>query len=297
MAFTLPAGRSRTLLARELESGQGRGLSGALGTGEGKWRLSVTASRPIEVMSLLSSPTGHLTNLSTVRGAVVREEGEGEETAAEVFAERISGPIVQGKCINCHVDGGVAGATRLLFVGASTANHEARNLGVFEDFIAEVEDAEVEDGAAYIRNKIQGVAHGGGVQVAAGTPGFADMERFLGLLGEGVESAPLTPQTLFDTVKLAPPRKVLRRAALIFAGRVPTDAEYAAAERGADALRAAIRKIDDGAGVPRVPDSRRQRPAADGQERWRTTPQSRVRHPVRGIHQGGVPSQEVGVLR
>ena len=38
----------------------------------------------------------------------------------------------------------------------------------------------------------------------------------------------------------------MRRAALIFAGRVPTDAEYAAAERGADALRAAIRGLMTG---------------------------------------------------
>ena len=243
--FTLPGGRARTLSAQELESGQGRGLSGGLGTGKGKWRLAVTANRPIEVMSLLSSPTGHLTNLSTVRGEVV-QEGEDEETAADVFRQHISGPIVQGKCIACHVEGGVAGATRLLFVGASTANHEARNLAVFEDFIAKVEDAEVENGATYILNKIQGVAHGGGVQVAAGTPEFADMQRFLGLLGEGVERAPLTPQTLFDTVKLASPRKTLRRAALIFAGRIPTDAEYAAAQRGADALRATIRGLMTG---------------------------------------------------
>ena len=243
--FILPGGRSRTLSAQELESGDARGLSGGMGDGTGKWRLEVSANQPIEVMSLLSSPTGHVTNLSTVRGAVA-QVGEGEETAAAVFAERISGPIVQGKCITCHVGGGVAGATRLLFVRASAASHETRNLEVFEDFIAQVEDAEVKDGAAYILNKIQGVAHGGGVQVAVVTPGFADMERFLGLLGEGVERAPLTPQTLFDPVKLASPRKTLRRAALIFAGRIPTEQEYAAAERGADALRAAIRKLMTG---------------------------------------------------
>ena len=114
------------------------------------------------------------------------------------------------------------------------------NLGVFEDFIAEVAD-----GATYILNKIQGVGHGGGVQVAAGTPEFADMERFLGLLGAGVESAPLTPQTLFDTVTLAPARKVLRRAALIFAGRIPTEEEYAAVE-GGTGLRETIRGLTTG---------------------------------------------------
>ena len=234
--FILLGGRSRELSAQELESGQARGLSGGLGDGAGKWRLEVTATQPIEVMSLLSSPTGHLTNLSTVRGAVVKE------TAAEVFAEHISGPIVQTKCINCHVEGGVAGPgqARLQFLRASNPNHEVLNLKAFEDFIAQVED-----GASLILNKIQGVAHGGGVQVAAGTPEFADMERFLGLLGEDVTSAPLTPQTLFDTVTMAPARKVLRRAALIFAGRTPTDAEYAAVA-GGTGLRETIRGLMTG---------------------------------------------------
>ena len=38
------------------------------GGGGGKWRLQVTCNQPIVVMSLLSSPAGHLTNLSTVSG-------------------------------------------------------------------------------------------------------------------------------------------------------------------------------------------------------------------------------------
>ena len=67
----VPAGAARTVSARALESEEGRGealrdLTGALGDGAGKWRLMVSADQPIEVMSLLVSPTGHLTNLSTV---------------------------------------------------------------------------------------------------------------------------------------------------------------------------------------------------------------------------------------
>ena len=62
--LTLPAGRSRNVSAQELEAG-GNGLAGKLGDGKGKWRLTVTSDRPIKVMNLLSSPTGHLTNLST----------------------------------------------------------------------------------------------------------------------------------------------------------------------------------------------------------------------------------------
>ena len=48
----------------DLEAGNAeRGLSGGVGDGKGKWRLRVTAERPIRVMSLLSSGP-HLTNVS-----------------------------------------------------------------------------------------------------------------------------------------------------------------------------------------------------------------------------------------
>ena len=60
---TVPAGRVITLTAHDLENGVG--ATGSLGDGDGKWRLAVTPDRPVRVMSLLESPTGHLTNLST----------------------------------------------------------------------------------------------------------------------------------------------------------------------------------------------------------------------------------------
>ena len=49
--------------AQQLEAGDDT-LTGALGEGTGKWRLLVTANQAIQVMSLLRSPTGHLSNLS-----------------------------------------------------------------------------------------------------------------------------------------------------------------------------------------------------------------------------------------
>ena len=63
----LGSGASRSLSAQALESGEGEGLTGALGDGAGKWRLRVTADQPIQVMSLLSSGP-HLTNVSTAPG-------------------------------------------------------------------------------------------------------------------------------------------------------------------------------------------------------------------------------------
>ena len=67
--LTLNAGEARTLSAQDLEGGA-QGLTGRLGDGAGKWRLFITAGDSVEGMSLLESPTGHLTNLSTMGFAI-----------------------------------------------------------------------------------------------------------------------------------------------------------------------------------------------------------------------------------
>ena len=62
--LTVRAGETRTLEAADLEAGDAA-FEGALGDGVGKWRLAVASDVPVSVMSLLRSPGGHLTNLST----------------------------------------------------------------------------------------------------------------------------------------------------------------------------------------------------------------------------------------
>ena len=169
----------------------------------------------------------------------------GDESAEEVFSDHISDPVVQSKCVNCHVQGGLSGHTRLVFVSRLVdSNHETLNLQAFRNLLDALDG---DGGGAFILNKIQGVAHGGGLQVEPGSQDFANMQRFLGLLGQAVTTVAVTPADLFDTVVLASSRKTLRRAALIFAGRVPTQAEYAAVERGGlSALRDAVRGLMTG---------------------------------------------------
>ena len=158
-----------------------------------------------------------------------------------LFGQHISEPVVQSRCIACHVEGGVSGNTRLVFVPSTTPDHDVLNLEAFERFLSEVES-----GASLILNKIQGVSHGGGAQVPAGSADFAQMERFLGRLDADVVPATITVDTLFDTVRMAPLRKTLRRTALIFAGRIPTEAEYASIYTSATALRTTIRNLMTG---------------------------------------------------
>ena len=80
--LTVPGGSAVELPSQALESGEAEDPalieSGALGDGSGKWRLRVDADREIAVMSLLSSASGHLTNLSGADGG----RGLGPEPAA-----------------------------------------------------------------------------------------------------------------------------------------------------------------------------------------------------------------------
>ncbi|MDE0177027.1 MAG: hypothetical protein OXP36_00395 [Gammaproteobacteria bacterium] len=186
VVVTIGEGLAVTLSAADLEDG-GSNFDGALGDGRGKWQLDITSSEPIMVMSLMeSTQTNQLTNLST---APMTEF----ETAREVFDADISAPVVQSKCINCHVEGGQSDHTPLVFVNSDTDHHEEHNFGQFKDYLADADhgdhDHEDERPAEVILNKIQGLgnpAHGGGEQVPTDSEDFGNMERFLAILEDEV---------------------------------------------------------------------------------------------------------------
>ena len=151
---------------------------------------------------------------------------------------------MQERCSQCHVEGGVSGHTRLVFSVEQTADQQIRNLAAFRDFLETVEG-----GADLVLHKVQGVAHGGGVQVPAGSAEFAYLERFLRMLDGSTAGLGRTPESLFEGVTMASPARTLRRAALLFAGRPPTSAELASVNSGREEhLRTAIRQLLTGPG-------------------------------------------------
>ncbi len=233
--LSMAAESARTVSAQDLELGTA--LDGSLGDGSAKWQLTVTSDQPIHVMSLLRSPTGHLTNLSTApsRGAQLGALGNATAAATSISA------VVQSKCSNCHVEGGPSGHTRLVFVSDAASNDATNNLAVFETFLSAVPD-----GGNLILRKIQGVDHGGGIQVGAGTDAFGNMEQFLASLGADITPSTLSPDALFNNVTFESERSTLRRAAIVLAGRIPTQEEYAALPtRG---LRDTVRGLMQGPG-------------------------------------------------
>ena len=128
----LSAGETRTISAQDLESGTG--IDGQLGDGNGKWRLTVESNREIGVASLLESPTGHLTNLSTVGAGKVLQDGtsvyfvplfpSASDVAERQGFVRIVNP---GAARDVHIkpydDSGRDYATQSLRIGAGEAIH------------------------------------------------------------------------------------------------------------------------------------------------------------------------------
>ena len=63
--FSIDEGAAVLLSSQQLEAGDADAFAGRLGDGAGKWRFEVSGGgMPLEVMSLLKTDSGHLTNLS-----------------------------------------------------------------------------------------------------------------------------------------------------------------------------------------------------------------------------------------
>jgi len=84
VTLMLAARGATTLTAQQLEAGDTE-ITGRLGAGTGKWRLTVSSDQPLEVVNIVASTAGHWNNLSTtaVPGAAPADLG--------AFSERFVG--------------------------------------------------------------------------------------------------------------------------------------------------------------------------------------------------------------
>ena len=84
VTLTLAAGGAQTLTAQQLEAGA-TAITGQLGAGTGKWRLTVSSDQPLQVVNIVAATAGYWNNLSTtaVPGAAPAD--------LEAFNERFVG--------------------------------------------------------------------------------------------------------------------------------------------------------------------------------------------------------------
>lgn len=154
-----------------------------------------------------------------------------------LYKNTIEQPVTQNKCIFCHKVGGVSGSTQLIFIEGD--DQAESNFTIIQNFVTN-ENL----GADYFLTKVQGgAAHQGGAVFGSSSTEFKDLQEVINLM-VGKDTA-VNKLDIFKDVIQANSNKTLRRAALIIAGRLPTQQEYSLAENN---LPAALRGLMNGDG-------------------------------------------------
>lgn len=163
------------------------------------------------------------------------------------YAANVSTPIVQMRCIACHSDSGIAQTTSLVYVNSTVPGYQQTNYDTLINYIENIAS-----GSSLILSKPQGVAHGGGVLMVAGSSDLQLWSEFVAssltdIAGGGGSTG--TSQNIFSAVSRMSNEQTLRKAALLFAGRLPTEQETSSViGAGEEQLATAIRALMSGDG-------------------------------------------------
>lgn len=153
-----------------------------------------------------------------------------QETVVDAwFAEEVWAKVGERTCLNCHTSRGEAADSEFL-LRETEGQPEAlrRNREAFARVAAPRPD-----GTSKMLLKVGGgLKHGGGTPYKPGSTGYRLLEDFVRRLADKSPATAYVPPPFFEGVVMASPRRLLRRATLSLAGRLPTAEEYAA---GADA--------------------------------------------------------------
>jgi hypothetical protein len=146
-------------------------------------------------------------------------------------------PSLQSSCTACHVQGGIAGGTRLVFAPSAG---EIANYNVLRDFSAA-------NAALLLSKSIGQPSHSGGAPfVNSSSANYQNLANLVPQMAAQVCTTTVTPPPTqaggyWQDVAFAADAKVLAKAAVIFAGRNPSADETAAAAASQTALRQTIR--------------------------------------------------------
>ncbi|MBL4582301.1 MAG: DUF1588 domain-containing protein, partial [Gammaproteobacteria bacterium] len=168
-----------------------------------------------------------------------------EPASLTFYIADISEPIVQTQCIVCHTATGVASNSALHYVNSNVEGFQQTNYNTLLNYIENVPS-----GASLILSKPQGIsAHGGGVQLVAGTAEFENWSTFVAAAVNEVASNGTNEQGIFAAVAKMSNEQTLRKAALLYAGRLPTEKEIASVSGGKEEdLAATVRALMIGEG-------------------------------------------------
>ena len=160
----------------------------------------------------------------------------------QLYSESISGPIIQASCIACHNKSGVARNTSLVYATSNEADYLQNNFNVLSDYIINFPG-----GNDLILSKPQGVSHGGGTLLSSKSAEFAALLEFVSAVIAGTGGG--EPDDIFGLVQRLGNEETLRKATLLFAGRLPSASELQEIKNADESeLRDAIRNQMNSAG-------------------------------------------------
>lgn len=157
----------------------------------------------------------------------------------QYYTEEVD-PGVQRECLFCHKGGATAlqSGARLVLSHSSRGNHTA-----FIDMLA-LGDVD----SNWILAKVTGQqGHGGGAVFSQNSVQYRALQQYFSLLGEG-DSSELELTGFWDGTAAEARETTLRRATLLFAGRLPEDAAINLASQSEEGLRRAILEALSGSG-------------------------------------------------
>jgi len=114
-------------------------------------------------------------NAVPLQVSIEAEEDDPEPPVAQslqIYTDSISTPIIQGNCIACHVSGGAAGGTALVYANSSTSGFLNTNYNTLVNYINGGNDAT-------LLSKPQGIAQGGGQRLSPSSTDFQNLEAFV----------------------------------------------------------------------------------------------------------------------
>jgi hypothetical protein len=158
------------------------------------------------------------------------------------FAQKVWAPVLAVKCVGCHNPQGQAKDSNLVL----RASTEAGFLDTNYEILKANSTLEQDGVSQLLAMPTGGTAsrkHPGGVVIEKGSDDYAAIEELVNRFNEP-SSCETNLNAVFAGVQLATPTETLRKASLSLVGRLPTDAEVAAVDKGGlDALEAVLDRM------------------------------------------------------
>lgn len=160
------------------------------------------------------------------------------------LADSLWTKVLSRKCLSCHRRGGDAEESQLILVDPRRMESEERAESFRQNLAALIPLALAdEEGESRLLRKVIGeLDHGGEAVLQHDSPDYRLLAELVRRLNQAESVSPLDLENLaatplFDGVRMLDAPRLLRRATLSLAGRLPTESELAAVSRdGQDAL-------------------------------------------------------------